>query len=82
MGRLSGETDTWLPGLARKNFCTIKKALFRQGFFVINQLYVAVNKPKLPGVIVAPGLFRDWLVPKCCDRGCYGPAPGFCGHGC
>ena len=82
MGRLSGEAGTWLPGLVRKIFCTIKKALPRQGFFVMDQIYATVKLLKLPGVTVAPGLFRDWPVPKRCDRGCYGPAPGFCGHGC
>ena len=38
MGRLPGETGTWLSGLVRKNSCMIKKALPEQGFFVMDQL--------------------------------------------
>ena len=44
MGGLSGETDTWLPGLTTEFFCEIsEKALLEQGFFVIGQLYATVE---------------------------------------
>ena len=49
MGELSGEADTWLPGLTTKNFFVIcEKALLKQGFFVTGLLYATASKLSCP----------------------------------